>query len=201
MGIAERRARQKTSLRRDILDAARQMFAEDGYDRVSMRRLAERIEYSPTAIYLHFEDKDDLFKAVCDETFAKLVARLEKQRRQLSGDPLACLKAGLREYIAFGLKHPEHYIVTLMQRAREESVKDFDGSAGQEAFGYLRQSVADCVAARLLRPLHPEVAAQVLWMSIHGLVSLLIAKKGFPFAPRTTLIDEQIETLVGGLLK
>jgi len=205
MGIAERRARQKTSLRQDILDAARQMFAEDGYDRVSMRRLAERIEYSPTAIYLHFKDKDDLFKAVCDETFAKLVARLDRQRRRLSGDPLACLKAGLREYIEFGLRHPEHYIVTLMHRAPQdraaEAVKDFDGSVGQEAFGYLRQSVADCVAARLFRPLHPEVTAQVLWMSIHGLVSLLIAKKGFPFAPKTALIDEQIETLVGGLLK
>ena len=201
MGIAERRARHKTSLRQDILDAARQMFAEEGYDRVSMRRLAERIEYSPTAIYLHFEDKDDLFKAVCDETFAKLARRLEKQRQQMTGNPLACLKAGLREYIEFGLKHPEHYIVTFMHRAREESVKDFEGSVGQEAFGYLHRAVADCVEAGLFRPMRTEVTAQVLWVSVHGLVSLLIAKKGFPFAARAVLIDEQVETLVGGLLK
>lgn len=201
MGIAERRARQKTSLRQDILDAARQMFAEEGYDRVSMRRLAERIEYSPTAIYLQFEDKDDLFKAVCEETFAKLAQRLAKQRRQLAGDPLGCLKAGLREYIEFGLKHPEHYIVTFMHRARQESVKDFEGSVGQEAFGYLHQAVADCVAAGLFRPMRTEVTAQVLWVSIHGLVSLLIAKKGFPFAPRNLLIDEQLDTLIKGLLR
>jgi AcrR family transcriptional regulator len=68
MGIRERRARQKSSLRRQILDAARQMFAEEGYERVSMRRLAARIEYSPTAIYLYFKDKDELFRAICDET-------------------------------------------------------------------------------------------------------------------------------------
>ncbi|MFM7142200.1 MAG: helix-turn-helix domain-containing protein [Alphaproteobacteria bacterium] len=73
MGIAERRARQKSSLRDTILAAARQMFIEDGYEAVSMRKLAERIEYSPTAIYLHFADKDALFRTVCDETFARLV--------------------------------------------------------------------------------------------------------------------------------
>ena len=201
MGIAERRARHKTSLRQDILDAARQMFAEEGFERVSMRRLAERIEYSPTAIYLHFEDKDDLFKAVCEETFARLAQRLGKQRRQMRGRPLACLKAGLREYIDFGLKHPEHYIVTFMHRDRHESMKDFEASIGKEAFGYLNQAVADCITAGLFRPMRSELTAQVLWASIHGLVSLLVAKKGFPFAPKNVLIDEQIETLVGGLLK
>ena len=201
MGIAERRARQKSSLRQDILDAARQMFADEGFAAVSMRRLAERIEYSPTAIYLHFADKDELFKAVCDETFAKLVQRLEKQRRQLAGDPLACLRAGLREYVEFGLKHPEHYTVTFMHRDRPDSIKDFEGSVGQEAFSYLHRAVDDCVAAGLFRPMRTELTAQVLWMSIHGLVSLLVAKKGFPFAPKAVLLDEQVETLIRGLLK
>jgi AcrR family transcriptional regulator len=128
MGIAERRARHKTSLRRQILDAARELFAHEGYAAVSMRKLAQRIEYSPTAIYLHFEDKDDLFRAVCDETFAGLVKRLAKQRREFGAEPLACLEAGLHEYIAFGLKHPEHYIVTFMQPMRRDSPASFAGS-------------------------------------------------------------------------
>lgn len=198
MGIAERRARQKTSLRRQILDTAREMFAEEGYEAVSMRRLAQRIEYSPTAIYLHFEDKDDLFRAVCDETFAGLVKRLAKQRQQLSGDPVACLRAGLRTYIDFGLKHPEHYVVTFMLRGHQPP-QDFDGSVGQEAFGYLQRAVADCVSAGVFRPVPVELAAQVLWMSIHGLVSLLVAKKGFPFAPTRALVDLQVDALVRGL--
>src|SRR5512139_3820069 len=99
MGTAERRARQKASLRGEILDAARRMFADEGYEAVSMRRLAERIEYSPTTIYLYFEDKAELFHAVCDETFGKLVRRLERQRRLHAGDPVDGLRAGLREYI------------------------------------------------------------------------------------------------------
>ncbi len=199
MGIAERRARHKTSLRRRILDAAREMFAREGYAAVSMRKLAQRIEYSPTAIYLHFEDKDDLFRAVCDETFVGLVKRLAKQRRDLGADPLACLEAGLHEYIVFGLKHPEHYIVTFLQPMRGDSPAGFAGSPGDKAFGYLRQAVADCVAAGVIRPTPVEETAQVLWMAIHGLVSLLVAKPGFPFADARALAARQVDLLIRGL--
>jgi AcrR family transcriptional regulator len=201
MGTAERRAREKASLRGEILDAARRMFAEEGYEQVSMRRLAERIEYSPTTIYLYFEDKDDLFRAVCEETFSKLVRRLEKQRQQYEGEPVAWLQAGLREYIEFGLKHPEHYTVTFMRRMKEESAVQFDTSVGKDAFDILRQAVAACIAAGRFREVDAEVTAQVLWMSVHGLVALLVVKKAFPFAARTVLIEEQLETLVRGLLK
>jgi AcrR family transcriptional regulator len=198
MNIAERRARHKTSLRGRILDAAREMFAQEGYAAVSMRRLAERVEYSPTAIYLHFEDKDDLFRAVCDETFAGLVTRLERRRTALAGDPLAYLEAGLREYIAFGIKHPEHYQVTFLQRPRG-AADSFEGSPGERAFDYLRLAVADCVAAGVFRPLVVEDTAQVLWMSIHGLVSLLVVKCDFPFSPARRLIDQQVGLLLRGL--
>jgi AcrR family transcriptional regulator len=177
------------------------MFADEGYQQVSMRRLAERIEYSPTTIYLYFEDKDDLFRAVCEETFGKLVSRLEKHRQEYAGDPLAWLRAGLREYIEFGLKHPEHYTVTFMRRTREEAAPHFETSSGRDAFDILRQAVAACITAGRLRAIDPEVAAQTLWMSVHGLVALLITKKAFPFAPRAALIDELLETIVRGLLK
>jgi len=200
MGIAERRARQKSSLRDTILASARQMFVEEGYEAVSMRKLAERIEYSPTAIYLHFADKDALFRTLCDETFARLVKRLEKARARHAGDPLGWLRAGLEEYIDFGLIHPEHYAVTFLQRQRG-SQADFEGSSGERAFAFLREAVAQCDEAGLLRPMQREVAAQVLWMSIHGLVALLIVDQEFPFAPRRALIEAQVETLVRGMLK
>jgi AcrR family transcriptional regulator len=201
VSLAERRARHRGMLRQEILDAARQMFVDEGYDQVSMRKLAQKIGYSPTTLYLHFEDKEDLFRAACDETFATLLRRLERQRRRHASDPLACLTAGLREYIAFGLQHPDQYIVTFMHRARREALHDYEGSAGQDAFGFLSQSVADCAAAGLFRPMRVEVTAQVLWVSIHGLVSLFVAKKAFPFASQATLIDAQIDILVRGLLK
>ena len=76
MGITERREREKEEIRNKILDAARDLFAREGYEAVTMRRIAEAIEYSPTTIYIHFEDKDDLVLALCHEDFARLLGAL-----------------------------------------------------------------------------------------------------------------------------
>jgi AcrR family transcriptional regulator len=72
MGVKERREREKSEIRDKILDAARELFITEGYDGVSMRKVAEKIEYSPTAIYLHFADKQELFHELCHEDFARL---------------------------------------------------------------------------------------------------------------------------------
>lgn len=200
MGIAQRRERERNSLRQDIMDAATTMFAEEGFERVSMRKLADRVEYSPTAIYLHFRDKDALFQAVCEAAFKQLVVRLDKQRRKFAGDPLANLRAGLKAYIEFGLKHPDQYMVAFMSRAHGAQVP-FEASAGAEAFGYLQRAVTECIEAKIFRSVHPELTAQVLWMSVHGLVSLLIAKAGFPFAPKAALIEAQLDLLLDGLAR
>ena len=70
MGTTERRARAKQLLRGEILDAARELFIKHGYENVSMRKIAEKIEYSPTTIYLYFHDKSEILHTLCEETFA-----------------------------------------------------------------------------------------------------------------------------------
>src|SRR5690349_5915348 len=100
MGSTERRARAKVALRQQILDAARELFVREGYDAVSMRRIAARIEYSPTAIYLHFPDKQSILTALCDETFEKLSTRLAAHVAR-TPDPVERLRGGLRLYIEF----------------------------------------------------------------------------------------------------
>jgi AcrR family transcriptional regulator len=90
MGTTDRRTRHRASLRREILDAASRLFVEEGYDRVTMRGVAQRIEYSPTTIYLHFKDKAELFGAVCEETFSQLSERLETLKR---GNACGCMSS------------------------------------------------------------------------------------------------------------
>ena len=80
MGTAERRERERQELRVRILDAARELFAEQGYDAVTMREIADRIEYSPTAIYFHFKDKEALLRELCDTDFATLARRVPEDR-------------------------------------------------------------------------------------------------------------------------
>src|SRR5262249_4353132 len=109
MGVKDRRARQKQLLRQQILDAARELLVHEGYDQLSMRKVAERIDYSPTAIYLHFKDKQELVFSLCDESFARLVGDVETLADEYP-DPVVRLRKGMERYIAFGLKNPNHYL-------------------------------------------------------------------------------------------
>ena len=141
MGVKERKAREKRYLRQEILDAASELFVKEGYENVSMRRIADRIEYSPTTIYLYFKDKAELLESICQETFAKLIQRLTKIMEQ-PGDPVQRLKRGLLAYVEFGLENPHHYRSTFMTPLPEEVDKErylMTESAGIQAFDFLRR--------------------------------------------------------------
>ena len=198
MAVSERRARHRASLRREILDAASRMFVEEGYDRVTMRRVAAKIDYSPTTIYLYFKDKRELFGAICDETFSQLASKLERLKAT-PNTPIGQLREGLRTYVEFGTSHPNHYAVTLLQS--QDVPKDFvwEDSIGARAFGFLRGAVQGCVASGEIRTDSVDTTTQTLWAAVHGVTALLITMRGFPFVSRVTLIDHTIDTLIAGL--
>lgn len=201
MGIKERRERQKENLRQEILDAAREMFAREGYQNVSMRKIAEKIEYSPTTIYLYFKDKTDLLNQLCEETFAKLIQTQERIVKQYD-DPLVCLRKGMRAYVDFGLKHPNHYEVALIMPIMNYLGKDlhpYEGSMGQKAFEYLKQAVTAAVENNEIKKGDVDLISQSLWAAIHGITSLLIGHPDFPFVNKNKLIDHVIDTMIEGL--
>lgn len=201
MGVQERKAREKEELRNEILDAARELFVELGYEAVSMRKIADRIEYSPTTIYLYFKDKSDLLDCICSDTLQQLVERLEAIS-QSGTDPAEGLRRGLRAYIDFGLEHPAHYRVTFMMphahqcHAGEPSRSD---AAGERAFQCLADAVTACVAAGAVRVKDVDLTSQMLWTAIHGLTSLMITHPDFPWADREALIGNLIDTLMQGM--
>lgn len=201
MGVLERRARHKTELRQQILDAAREVFVTEGYRNVSMRKIAERIEYSPTTIYLYFRDKADLLRSLTEETFSKLAHSFERITRE-HGDPLERLRKGLRAYVEFGLNNPNDYRVAFLLE-HEPLVADQGGhldetSMAHRAYGFLRSTVQDCVEQRRFRQVDIETAGQALWAAAHGLTALLIVHPEFPWVERDALIDCVIETAVNG---
>jgi AcrR family transcriptional regulator len=198
MSTTDRRQRHRASLRREILDAASQLFVEEGYHRLTMRRLAERIEYSPTTIYLYFKDKNELLGAVCEETFSQLAGKLERLQKT-AGTPLGHLRDGLRTYIEFGLAHPNQYLVTFMSPSPGLEGEAFEGSAGSRAFDTLRQGVRACAEHGDIHAPNIDMTAQALWAAVHGTTALFITMKGFPFVPRAALVDHLIDTLMAGL--
>jgi AcrR family transcriptional regulator len=202
VGVKERRTRQKQTLRREILHAARDLFVEEGYDNVSMRRVADKIEYSPTTIYLYFKDKSDLMYEICEETFANLRKRLEAMREQ-DGDPLVMLRRGLRAYVEFGIEHPQHYKATFVmphehQDPKESAKHKSPDSEGMKTFAFLRAGVQECVNAGKLRG-DVDTISRALWAGIHGITSLLIVNHDFPWGDKEKVIDLTIDSMLAGL--
>ncbi|MDC0708691.1 TetR/AcrR family transcriptional regulator [Stigmatella sp. ncwal1] len=193
MGIVERRERQKTEVRTTILRVARELVVREGFEGLTMRKLAEAIEYSPAAIYLHFKSRDAIARALCLQGFEELLARLGPA----AAEPIAVrrLRALAEAYVGFGLEQPETYRLLFM--TDPEFTTDIFRSpedAGGRAFQVLVQlvealksqgEVADTVRVIPL--------AEVLWGALHGLVSLKLTCPIFP----TSSVEELVETLTG----
>jgi AcrR family transcriptional regulator len=196
MGVVERRARHKEALRRQILDAAREVFVREGYENVSMRKIAEKIEYSPTTIYLYFKDKADLLNRLCEEVFARLGLIIEKIFAE-SADPGERLHLGLRAYVDFGLTNPNDYRVAFLIGQRGQTPSELP--TAWRVYGYLRSTVEDCVRTERFRSVDVEAATQTLWAAAHGITSLLIIHDDFPWVDKDQLIEMVIQTSIAGL--
>lgn len=174
----KRRERERADLRNRILDAAREMFVKDGYEATTMRAIADRIAYTPTAIYHHFRNKEALLIELTTQDFGALAQAFQKLAEVT--DPVERLRRTGQAYIEFGLSHPMHY--RLMFMTPHPSVKDpgdtTHGDPSQDAYAFLVQSCTEAIAAGRFRPefQDPEQVAQLLWSGCHGLVSLHIAK-------------------------
>jgi AcrR family transcriptional regulator len=201
MSVADRRQREKFALRQEILAAARQLFAKEGYESVSMRRIAQKIEYSPTTIYLYFRDKDELIRELCDETFSLLTKKIQKAVSG-GGDPVEQVKRGIRAYVDFGLQHPNHYRTTFLTPHDCLDPKEHGESPGRGAFEFLLKGIAECVTAGRFRETDVNAIGQALWSMVHGLTALQITHRDcFPWIERERLITLTIDTAVAGLLR
>jgi AcrR family transcriptional regulator len=194
MGVKERRQRERSETRDKILDAARELFVTEGYEGVSMRRVAEKIEYTPTAIYVHFADKLQLFHELCRQDFARLQQMM--QSVPMPSDPIARLRQIGRSYIQFGLRFPNHYVFMFMtpHPAHEPDDKDREimGNPEMDAYALLKWAVQEAIDAGCFRRevKDAELVSQTLWSSVHGVISLNIAKGQDPWVKWRPLEDQ-----------
>ena len=208
MGVKERREREKVETREIILDAARELFATEGYEGVSMRKVAEKIEYSPTAIYLHFKDKEDLFHELCHEDFDRLAA--EFQKRPLPSNPVEQIRQIGRIYIEFGIRYPNHFKLMFMTPHPPAPLNEKDhevkGNPEKDSYAFLMLSVRQGLAAGVFRDdlKDADLIAQTLWAAVHGVISLQIAKCNdawVDWAPLEERIQTMTDSVIRGLVK
>jgi AcrR family transcriptional regulator len=195
-GATSRRQKHKYELRKIILDAAREIFVGQGYESFSMRKLAERIEYSPGSIYLHFKNKEALFECLVDESFDRLLKTLaDLQKGQQGDDPVGELRKGMQAYVEFGLRNPSDYRFAFMLTPPVEKRP----YVVHGAFQVLRDMVRRCVEEERFRGVDVETTSQALWASIHGITSLLIQRPAFPWTSKKKLIAQVIHTATESL--
>lgn len=209
MGVAERRAREKVALRQSILDAASQLVVEQGHENLSIRKIADKVEYAPSTIYLYFQDKYEILASICIEVFEILTEKLEALALEIE-DPVEGLRQGLHCYVDFGLTHPSYYQVTFMTpipelEATHPAKQLGPDQAGIRCYECLRKAIQKGIDSGAFDPAaDAHVLAQATWLAIHGLTSGLICMghdQKFPWVERQALIDGQIGLLLHGMLR
>lgn len=205
MGIVERKEREKEEMRRRIVDAARHLYVLNGYEKLSIRAIADEIEYSPATIYLYFKDKNEVMYAIHQQAFGKMMADFQPIINII--DPFEKLVTMGQRYTKFAVENPELFDVMFIITAPMETLECREDiwTEGRIAFNMLVQVVQECINAGVFQPQDAEVAAMMIWSTIHGYTALFIRKRMNMFSDerRAELMEKAFalfcETLRKGL--
>jgi len=187
--------------RAEILAAAERIFVEHGYEGATIRKIADEVGLSSTALYMHFAEKGEILHEICRQAFRTL---MEANNEILAGpaDPETRLRRMLRAYIAFGFANPNAYRLVYMTRPVElrDGAQSAARELGQELFRSFEAVVEDAAEGERLRG-DAATTAQALWAGAHGVVSLVITKPYFDWVAPEALVDTLLDGLFAGLLK
>ena len=187
--------------RAEILAAAERIFVEHGYEGATIRKIADEVGLSSTALYMHFSEKGEILQEICRQAFSAL---LQANQAILAepGDPQGRIRRMIRAYVDFGFANPNAYRLVYMTRPVElrEGAQDAAREMGVDLFRSFEEVVEAAAAAGGLRG-DPRATAQALWAGGHGVVSLMITKPYFDWVERETLVTTLLEGLFAGLLK
>jgi AcrR family transcriptional regulator len=201
MGIIERKEREKQEMRQQILDAARKLFLEQGFEKTSIRNIADEIEYSPATIYLYYKDKNELLFALHQEAFDKLIE--EMQAVVSSADPFERLVDLGRHYFKYAFENPELYDLMFVMKAPMDSLECRDDiwDDGKSAFAILQKLVSDCQVVGYFKNCSVDDTSLMIWSFVHGLATLYIKNRLsiFPAEEHLDRMENSYQIFVGML--
>jgi len=208
MSSEDRRAREKIEVQERILDAARDLFVRQGIEAMSMRKIAEAIEYTPAALYVHFTDKNELLREMCRRDFDALTRQTVKLAAVAC--PIARIYLCGMGYIRFGIEHKNHYRMMFMTphppelTPTEEDRKEMN-DPDQDGYAFFRHSVGEAIAQGRFRPacVDVDLVTQTFWASVHGVTAIEITHSNDPWlklAPLATRIELVLDVLLRGML-
>lgn len=199
MGTKERQQRDRDRTRQAILTAARELFVTEGYRNVSMRKIAERIEYSAAAIYGYFPSKDDIFFALAEEGFRSLGDHILSAAQHVS-DPLERLRRGLWAFYDFSKTHPEYFALMFIDRSVPSLSQDFQRfEFFQETTARAEADIHGCIEQRQFsQALNPAAALHVLWVGMLGAATIALAQRLAPGEDPDALAHDLLDSMLAG---
>ncbi|WP_223068686.1 TetR/AcrR family transcriptional regulator [Paenibacillus caui] len=203
MGIQERKEREKEEIRNRIIEAAEHLFLEKGYAQVSMRNIAQEIEYSTTVIYNLFPNKQAILLRLFVDKYSILLQKFEQIRSARGVSPLETLERLMWAYLEFGWEYPDYYQLAVIRNVvsedRQLEYMDEDAVSIRiyEAFV---DTVRDCLNAEGKDGSRAELIAQTLWACLHGALSLRIVHPQFPWEERSSFFRSTVDTAIRGAL-
>lgn len=202
MGIIERKQRQRVNLKQRVLQAAEELFVKDGYRNVSMRKIAERIEYSPTTIYRLFRNKAEVMDHLIAAGYRSVYRRYEEILARRPASPLETLNLIITEYVRYALEHPNHYELwfsTGELTRIENQLRMRHGGTSYHVYQAWLDRIDECKTERLLPQRDTLVLFQLIWGTVHGMISLRIHHRRFPWLPPERHVKETLALLARGL--
>jgi AcrR family transcriptional regulator len=203
MGIKQRQERDREAVRRAILDAARDLFVSEGYQNVSLRKIAERIEYSPAAIYGYFAGKDDIFFALAEEGYRLLgdpqSAEAADALRSLS--PLDRLRGIFWHFYQFSRQHPQYFLLMFVDRSVPRICREYERFAfAREIKGHLVATVQECVEEQLLpETVEPYVVLRLIMMGLLGVAMMRLSDRLGASENADLLAEDMLNVILAGL--
>lgn len=202
MGIKERQERDREAIRRSILDAARELFVAEGYHNVSIRKIAERIEYSPAAIYSYFPSKDDIFFALAEEGF-RLLSQLtpEQEARYAELPPLARVRTGMWHLYEFSREHAQYFSLMFLDRSVPRISQEYDRFAFVRAGKQqLVENIQRCIDGGFLpASVNAAVAFSLLTMGVFGVAAMRLSQRLAPTQDVDALAADMLDVIMAGL--
>jgi AcrR family transcriptional regulator len=197
-----RKKRGEGHTRRDeILWAAKTLFLKEGYEATTIRRIADVVGVSAPALYLYFTDKEAIMLALCEQTFGGLIERMATIEKE-DLPPIERLRRCGESYVRFALDNPQEYWLTFLSGNMPKRSRESEPAAsGAIAFTKLMGMFRDVENAGTSLHYPVEIAAELVWMSLHGLVSALIDKPEPLSSRRDTLIAGMIDMVVRGVMR
>jgi AcrR family transcriptional regulator len=197
-----RKAKGDGHLRRaEILEAAERIFVAEGYEGATIRKIADEVGVSSTALYMHFQDKGCILLEICERTLQLLFERNgEIAAKPL--DPVVRVKMMLEAYMRWGLEHPNAYqlVYSAPRPPSAASWPEDTVDLSTQCYEIFCGVVREIAAVGRLRTGTADSAAQALWMSCHGVVALLAARPDFAWVDREELIQVTLDGLLNGLV-